>query len=305
MLPDSSFIAAGGSNNPRLGGYQPAGMLSRISKHGEHIWTRYISKYNAGVADDYVYDMIIAPDGGYLLSGYVINNYIETDSIFHRNDAWLAKTDSCGFTVGDVPEPLFVIDSIVGLTAYISNQSENYCTGAWHITTNDSSMLDSLSIYAYSQFTTGVNPTQLQYTFPDTGNYNITLTTRAGDSLRSYSLNFGVYDTATNINNITPNSFQNLISVFPNPSKDYVIIELDKGLEQILNQSRYTSGQHDGVGVLCELVNLNGQVVKQVTLNPKLYQQQINHSSINNGIYIMQFSYENQSIGYQRISVVR
>lgn len=196
---------------------KPTPWLLKMDTNGIIIWDKLINKYpNDLNSDTYPYDIELAPDGGILLAGYVINNYIETDSIFHRNDAWLAKTDSCGFTVGDTPQAFFEIDSVKDNTVYISNLSESYCSA-----TLDFGNGHQENIYAYSSWTNGKNPNQIEYTFPNQGNYTISLTTLAGENYNDFSINLNVPDYWTDSSQL--NGSKGII-LFPNPVKNTLTI---------------------------------------------------------------------------------
>ena len=271
--------------------------LIMLDKYGNTIWERYINAYDEDFSYTYPYQIKTALDGGFAITGYVINNSIQSNGIFHRNDAWLCKTDSCGFTVGAEPEALFTIDSVIGAQVYITNLSEDYCIGKLNIAlynpnTGDTTQLDSLHVYAYSEFTNGTDPSQLIYTLPDTGTYVFSLSTYAGDGMDNFSTTIQVSDLSTAIlSQETQSNFD--ISIYPNPTKDYIIVNCSPAPSAIKGET------------LMNVYTTTGQLVKSYALNPDRYQQRIFLEDIANGVYLLNFTLDGRSIGYERLSVVR
>ena len=287
---NGTFLVAGNVTNytnPMPGFEDPRGYLFKLSHDGQTlIWQRYFSKWWGNPFNhDYVHDMILSTDGGILVSGYQIH------AMPTWNDAWLIKFDSCGYTTDNPTEALIVVDSIVGYTVYISNLSQEYCTGTFYIS-NDNGITDSSFVYAYSQWTNGSDPTQMQYTFSDTGNFQITLMATGGDSTSSYTVQFTVEDTTSSITNLKFES--NFVKVFPNPTKDYVVIQADLDQANAHAQS-----------LVCAVYTPTGRLTATYSLNPNLYQQRIFVNELANGIYILNFMLDGQSIGNKRLSVVR
>jgi hypothetical protein len=83
-LPNGDIVAVGGTNNASEG---DAGWLLKTDADGNEIWQR---KYNKNNNTDLFYSVLLANDGGFLLSGQARN--AETKS----QDAWLLKVDSVG-----------------------------------------------------------------------------------------------------------------------------------------------------------------------------------------------------------------
>ena len=139
----------------------------RIEKNtGDIIWERLLQRdtfqYVNNGYDDILYNMQKTSDKGYLLNGRAKNVELigDTSPIKRVADAWLLKTDSCGFTTGDFPEPSFVVENIENFTVTIKNTSDNYCTASINYGNGDST-----KFYAYSN----PRPEQFTYTFADTG----------------------------------------------------------------------------------------------------------------------------------------
>ncbi|MGB1316536.1 MAG: hypothetical protein ACPG4Y_10980, partial [Chitinophagales bacterium] len=90
-------------------------------------------------------------------------------------------------TVGDIPEPFFVIDSIKHTkeshTVHISDQSQNYCTA--EIDWGDDS--ENTTYYAYEN-NLPLTEKQFQHNYIQDGSYTIKTTALAGEEFRSYEV---------------------------------------------------------------------------------------------------------------------
>ncbi|MFT5829056.1 MAG: hypothetical protein ACI9AB_002025, partial [Urechidicola sp.] len=109
---------------------------------------------------------------------------------------------------------------------YISNLSEFYCSG-YLVFSDGGGLLDSVSMYAYSEWTSGANPNQFQYAFPDTGLYGVSLSVTGGDRTDTYTVQISIQDTLSGISQ-SYNS-NNDILVYPNPARGYIVIQTDFG----------------------------------------------------------------------------
>ncbi|MFT4969483.1 MAG: hypothetical protein ACI9O4_001230 [Chitinophagales bacterium] len=289
--PDNNIILSGSTHDYTDASSPPFGWLLKLDLEGDIIWERFPSKYNNQYnSDDYINTHKIDQNGNILLCGYVTGAYKE-DTVYHANDAWLWKSDSCGFTSNNPTQALLVIDSIIDYTVYLSNQSEEYCTGSYLIS-GTNGLLDSTEIYAYSAWTNGDSVNQFQYTFSDTGSYEFSLFVTGGDSTDVYTIQFSILDTATNITNLGLEL--NIVSVFPNPAKDYIVI-----------QATLDDVNEDPQSLLCEVYATTGRLIKTYSLNPKLYQQRIFVDELSNGVYLLNFTVDGKGIGNKRLSVVR
>lgn len=85
QLTDGSIVSVGLADNSSTGGN--AGWLLKTDADGNELWQR---KYNKNNNTDLFYSVLLANDGGFLLSGQARNT--ETNS----QDAWLLKVDSVG-----------------------------------------------------------------------------------------------------------------------------------------------------------------------------------------------------------------
>lgn len=270
--PDGTLIVAGGtrdySTNPPSA---PRGWLMKLDTAGNKIWERVLSRYHEHQWDDYVNDLILTSDGGIALAGYLIHNFIQDENgIFHRNDAWLVKTDSCGYTVGDIPEPLiYVGQNIDGLSIQLHNLSENYCTATltWGDGTEE-------PIYAYSEPIYGYSP-NLSHTYSEPGTYEICLEALAGEEFRTY---------CTEVN-IQPNSISppvgelEGVNIFPNPTNDYFILEMTPPPNPLPTGEGGDAGR-GGV------YSLNGQLIHQFPIKNQP-QQKIDISHLADGVYVI------------------
>jgi len=272
-----SFILGGQSYNYSTSNEYPVGWLMKVDTNGKTIWERTIQKYtpedNAGdEPHHYVHDMLVSSDKGILLGGYIIANYItDENGYYHRNDAWLAKTDSCGFTVGDVPQASILIDSIVKRKVYLREKSQAYCTAV--LTWGDQSQ--DTSYYAYEN-NLPLQEKQLVHTFAENGEYTIKTTALAGEEFREASITVSIYYKDDSIIEPEPPIY-GMLSIFPNPTVNFATIQNPQSQTKDLEIFSI------------ELYSINGKKLQSYKLNPKLYQQQINVSTLSNGIYYVKF----------------
>ncbi|HBF89355.1 MAG TPA: hypothetical protein DDX39_12005 [Bacteroidales bacterium] len=92
QLSDGSYIVAGGKAD--LSG-TPNGRrvwLLKFNMQGDTLWSKSFNYYG-GTKQTYVEDLNLTNDGGFIATGYIINN-----SLPAKNDLWLLKTDSMGNT---------------------------------------------------------------------------------------------------------------------------------------------------------------------------------------------------------------
>jgi Secretion system C-terminal sorting domain len=73
------------------------GIITKISKEGDSLWTRYYQHVES-VADDHIfYDVEESPDGGFVMVGQATDFYTLAESPLQR--AWIVKTDEHGCVV--------------------------------------------------------------------------------------------------------------------------------------------------------------------------------------------------------------
>ena len=303
---DESFIVVGQRYPDESSTeYYPSGWVLKIDTNGNTIWERTIQKYtpadnNGSEPHHYVADMLVSSDKGILLGGYIIANYITDDlGYYHRNDAWLAKTDSCGYTVGDIPEPFFVIDSIQNNSknhkVFITDQSKNYCTA--EIDWGDGS--ENEFYYAYEN-NLPLAEKQLQHNYTQDGSYVIKVTTLAGEEYRGYLapvniVGAGIADLAQE------NGF---ISLFPNPANEYIVVQnVNSSVIAMTKEEAICKDVNDCFTM--SIYNLNGKELKSFNLNPKLYQQKVDVSNISNGVYFVTFTINGIQAGTEKMVIAK
>lgn len=287
---DSFLIVSGGVvnyENPVWPFHDPRGYLAKYAANGEHlIWQRYFSKWWGNpVNSDYVHESLLTRDGGILVSGY------QTHDVPTLNDSWLIKFDSCGYTADNPTQAEMLVDSILGFTAYISNLSQDYCTGYLLITDSQGNFIDSISIYAYSQWTSGANPEQLIINFPDTGNYSLFLSVTGGDQTDTLNQSIVIENPVSS--NKEKHSDNLILKVFPNPAQDFFIVEMINShlpKETVVN---------------CTVINSLGKVVETCNLRTDLYQQRVNLGDLNNnGVYFLRFTLNDSIVSTDKLTVV-
>jgi hypothetical protein len=284
----SSLIIAGATNNYSITSNPPNGWLVKMDTSGTIIWERSLSKYdNILGTQDYLFGLHLDSIGNIFTNGYILRGINDANGIYTDNDGWVWKGDSCGYSKDNPTQAMLIIDSIVDYTIYISNLSTDYCTGEYSIQDNNGLELDSIFIYAYDQDTNSLGLNQLQFTFPDTGSYQISLSTTGGDSTDMFVLNIQIEDTVSSTRNHDVPLHG--ITLFPNPTSNQLIIQSEVKTESLS----------------CELVSLSGQTLHSFELNPNLYQQQVELNNLSNGVYILRFISEGAFVGNKRLTVVK
>jgi len=92
QLSDGTYIVAGGKPDLSASPNGRRGWLLKINQQGDSLWTKSYNYYG-GSKHTYVEDLNLTNDGGFIATGYIINN-----SLPAKNDLWLLKTDSLGNT---------------------------------------------------------------------------------------------------------------------------------------------------------------------------------------------------------------
>lgn len=267
------------------------GKLMRIEKNsGDIIWERLLQrdtqKYVNSGYDDILYKMQKTSDGGYILNGRANNVELigDTSPIKRGADAWLVKTDSCGFTEGDFPVPSFIVENIKKYTVTIKNTSGNYCTASINYGNGDST-----KFYAYNT----PRPDQFTYTFTDTGTYTIKLTALAGEEFRSYENTIKIYgDTTVGVQEIQVEQF--VVHLFPNPAQNQVSIVFNEDLVQ------------KNAKIKAKVFNVSGKEILTSEFNTNIQKQNVDISMLSNGVYYMSFyNSENLNLGTKKFVVLK
>ncbi len=244
---ENAYVVGGGTSLDTFTHTMPRGYLMKVDTSGNKIWSRSYTYHDAYEEGNYAWDLIKTSDGGYLLSGYLIYNLSD-----NRNDAWLVKTDSCGYTEGDVSIAQIQLISIQDSTVRLNNRSPQFCSFKWYFGNGDSS--------------TTKNPT---YTYSDTGTYTIMLITQAGNEKDTAYLTIHIGDTVVGSPQITAISPQ--LKLYPNPATQYIIL----------------SGfipQETGKAVL-EFYDMQGKLVKQEPLEQGAINRSIGIREFSQGVY--------------------
>ncbi len=244
---ENGYVVGGGIALDTFTRTMPRGYLMKIDTSGNKIWSRTYTYHNAYEEDNYAWDLIKTSDGGYLLSGYLIYNLSD-----NRNDAWLVKTDSCGYTEGDVSIAQIQLISIQDSTVRLNNRSPQFCSFKWYFGNGDSS--------------TTKNPT---YTYSDTGTYTIMLITQAGNEKDTAYLTIHIGDTVVSSPHLTAITPQ--LKLYPNPATQYIIL----------------SGfipQETGKAVL-EFYDMQGKLIKQEPLEQGAINRSIGIREFSQGVY--------------------
>jgi hypothetical protein len=95
LLPDNEHFVAAGTGP---GYYHSYGKIIKGSFQGDSLWTRYIHHVSTHFAENEIYDMEAAPDGGFILCGKIIDfeNPTQEDP---PQQGWLLKIDEHGCLV--------------------------------------------------------------------------------------------------------------------------------------------------------------------------------------------------------------
>jgi len=92
QLPDSTYIVGGSIQDVNYDPAMPHVRLFKLNQLGDTIWTKKYGYYGfngpyADISDTYLEDLNLTTDGGFIATGYIINN-----SLPAKNDLWLLKT---------------------------------------------------------------------------------------------------------------------------------------------------------------------------------------------------------------------
>ena len=292
----------------------PRGFIVKFSSDMQTvIWKRWFSKWwiddtpnSPSQSSDYVHDMVLTNDGGILVGGYQIHPFIT------RNDAWLVKFDSCGYTVGDIPTPFFVVDSLKRTnennTVFLTEQSQDYCTA--EIDWGDGTELQHYYAYENNQ---PLQEKQFQHSYTENGLYTIKTTTLSGEEYRSYEVEVDVRGISVGISNVIP--AQAGISLYPNPANDFIIIQNpyatiiatpNTSAEAICsNPADCFFVPHRNDALKMSIYTINGEQVESKNLNTKLYQQKLDITSLNNGVYVVKFEIDGMLVGTEKLVIAR
>ncbi len=240
-------------------------LLIKMDNNKNIIWQREIAHYDdSRFQDCYATTLLKTDDSDLIFSGYILHQSTT------RNDAWLVKTDSCGYTEGDVSIAQIQLVSIQDSTVTLNNSSPQYCKWQWYFGNGDSSSIR--------------HP---QYTYSDTGTYTIMLVTQAGNEKDTAYLTIHIGDTVVSSPQLTAISPQ--LKLYPNPATQYIIL----------------SGfipQETGKAVL-EFYDMQGKLVKQEPLEQGAINRSIGIREFSQGVYAYKVFSREKMIATGRIFI--
>jgi hypothetical protein len=96
-LADGGYLLGGQVTDtaraPIDGGGNAEGFLVRVCADGDSVWYRTYKKVTGSFSDNYLRDIGLAPDGGFVGAGFVAPRFPDTGT----QDAWVFKTDANGY----------------------------------------------------------------------------------------------------------------------------------------------------------------------------------------------------------------
>ncbi|HXH17641.1 MAG TPA: PKD domain-containing protein [Chitinophagales bacterium] len=247
----------------------PRAVLAKMDTTGNIFWQREYNYYN-GSDSDHVYPSMITrtTNGDYLISGAVL--YLKQPT--PPNDAWLMKTDSCGFTEGDVSVAQIQLDTLIDKTITLQNTSPAYCSWQWYFGDGDSSSFR--------------NPA---HTYNDTGTYTISLVTRAGNDWDTAYLQIHVGDTSTAIgqqSTVVKAQFR----LYPNPASSQIAV------------SGYIPETEGNVSL--EFYDVHGKMVKRYGFESGLLNTHLRTDAFADGLYGYRVSAGAQQVTAGRLMII-
>jgi hypothetical protein len=240
-------------------------LLIKMNNYKQMMWQREIAHYTDNRFQDcYATTINKTEEGDFIFSGFILHQSST------RNDAWLVKTDSCGYTEGDVSIAQIQLESLQDSTVTLQNSSPQYCKWQWYFGNGDSSTIR--------------NPT---YTYSDTGAYTIMLITQAGNEKDTAYLTIHIGDTTVSSPQITV--IQPQLKLYPNPATQYIIL----------------SGfipQETGKAVL-QFYDMQGKLVKQEPLEHGAINRSIGIKEFSQGVYAYKVFSKEKIISTGRIFI--
>ena len=253
ILPngDSNYVLMGNTWDYSDTLQRPVAWLIKINSMGDTIWQRTYKYYQDTSIDQEInpQDFIPMSDGGYLLTGYMIQHNHD------GNAAWMLRVDSCGYFERDTTHAQFSYTQTGNNQIAFTNTTDKLCSWRWYFNDGDSSF--------------AMNP---NHQFADTGDYLITLITRAADFTDTARV--WIHISAPNaVQKITSSS---LVSVFPNPASENINFKIYLSPEQTETAIKIYNGQ--------------GELVNQFVTNAVWSYYEWNVKSVPAGIYFYEAS---------------
>ncbi|MBC7446639.1 MAG: T9SS type A sorting domain-containing protein [Hymenobacteraceae bacterium] len=116
-LPDGSIVVSGQQGDPTgatpVGNGFPEGFIYKVCADGDSVWYRSFKKLTGGRSHNYVRDLRLARDGGFVGCGFLFARAPDTGS----SDAWAFKMDSAGYLLPGGAPPTVRCPRVVGVGA--------------------------------------------------------------------------------------------------------------------------------------------------------------------------------------------
>jgi len=136
--PDGGAIFVG----TNLGNYFDSdAWLMKINSDGNEEWFKNVNYQTCNDCENVLYDIELAPDGGYIAAGYFINNAVDP-----RSSSWLVKVDACGDLEWQGCQPLSVPERYAQSFAVYPNPS----AGRFTLESTTQAKVDAYSVYDLS-----------------------------------------------------------------------------------------------------------------------------------------------------------
>ena len=249
---DDGFVFCGYSSDSDN---DPNGLIMKTDFDGNLKWFR---KYKPRNNDNYLRDLQLMPDGGFLLAGFVYN-----DTTTNTSDAWIMRTNCLGFD--GPPEANATFQSMQGYNLMIEDLSKRY--GTLYVDYGDG---------VHDTFPEQVSPLFISHTYPQDDVYTIQIIAEACNG-ESDTMYYDFHATST----IGINEYEKEIDVkiYPNPSNGLFTLEYE------LRSPNAT----------IEVYDLNGKLMYTSNLKGINGHHNIDLSTLSKGVYLLKVNTEKAS----------
>ena len=246
VVEDGFVFCGASSDNFNI----PNGTILKTDFNGNLQWLR---KYKPRNNDNYLRDLQLMPDGGFLLAGYVYD-----DTTTNTSDAWIMRTNCLGFD--GPPEADASFQSMQGYNLLIEDLSKRY--GTLYVDFGDG---------VQDTFPEQVSPLFISHTYPQDDVYTIQIIAEACNG-ESDTLYYDFHATST----IGINEYEKdiEIKVYPNPSNGLFTLEYE------LTDPNAQITIHD----------IMGRVIQTHSLEGKKGKFKLDLQAEQNGVYMIQLS---------------
>jgi len=276
---DGDYVAAG-HRYPMVGDLD--GELVKVSKNGEILWRR---TYDADNFDDYFYDMIATPDGGFIACGRS-ETYLPPWGMIAR--LYIVKTNCMGLLTE--PEAVFTYYPLDNHAIQFINQSQyaypDSIDGGYYIWDFGDGSAPYICGQGYDPCPSD-NPLIHQYAL--SGEYTVTLTAIVCTDTSIYQTK--ITTQTVGLPQTTPNLQIEELQIYPNPAQNTLTFEW---------VSKSTSGD---LGV--KLLSLTGQLVLQTTLAAGETNKTISVAHLPVGMYLYVAEQSGSVLARGKVAVVR